>query len=228
MLPTRESVLQGLAPRIPATSTVGAMSASSSPEPEPFAPLVERALSGDRSAWTQLVGRLQLVVWKTVNMMSAEPDVRDDAFAATWLRLAERLDTIREPEKLPGWLATTAANEVRQIRRQRRRLTVGLTSTAFDKAGRNESLTIGSSESKGALDPSDRAVRNDEHRRVRVAFRRLDPTCQEVLSVLVMTDEPVSYDLASEQLRRPVGSLGPTRRRCLDKIRDLLQEAERE
>ncbi len=137
------------------------------------------------------VGRLQLVVWKTVNMMSVEPDVRDDAFAATWLRLAERLDTIREPDKLPGWSATTAANEVRQIRRQRRRLTVGLTSTTFDRVGRHESLTIGSSESTGALDPTDRVVSSDERRRVRLAFRLLDPGCQEVLSVLVMTGEPV-------------------------------------
>lgn len=204
------------------------MSASMLPELESFGPLVERALGGDRTAWTQLVHRLQLVVWKTVNMMSVEPDVRDDAFAATWLRLAERLDTIREPDKLPGWLATTAANEVRQIRRQRRRMTVGLTSNTFDRAGGHESLTIGSAESAGALDPSDRVVSNDEHRRVRLAFRLLDPGCQEVLSVLVMTGEPVSYDLASEQLRRPVGSLGPTRRRCLDKMRDLLQEAEDE
>jgi hypothetical protein len=49
-----------------------------------------------------------------------------------------------------------------------------------------------------------------------------------VLSVLVMTGEPIAYDVASGQLGRPVGSLGPTRRRCLDKMRDLLQEAEHE
>jgi RNA polymerase sigma factor (sigma-70 family) len=204
------------------------MSASSLPEPQPFGPLVERALGGDRTAWTQLVDRLQLVVWKTVNMMSVEPDVRDDAFAATWLRLAERLDTIREPDKLPGWLATTAANEVRQIRRQRRRLTVGLTHEAIDRAGRFESRTHASSESSGSTDPSHIVVRSDERRHVRAAFRMLDPGCQELLSLLVMTGEPIGYDVASEQLGRPIGSLGPTRRRCLDKMRDLLQEAEHE
>jgi DNA-directed RNA polymerase specialized sigma24 family protein len=61
------------------------------------------------------VGRLERVVWKSVNMMTYDHEVRDDAFAATWLRLAERLESIREPEKLSGWLATTACNEVRQI-----------------------------------------------------------------------------------------------------------------
>lgn len=201
------------------------MPASVSTEPEPFGPLVERALNGDRTAWIHLVERLQLVVWKTVNMMSVEPDVRDDAFAATWLRLAERLNTIREPDKLPGWLATTAANEVRQIRRQRRRLTVGLTSQAVEQAVHKSASSTGSPDSSGTGDPSERVVSSDEHRRVRSAFRLLDPVCQEVLSVLVMTGEPVSYDVASEQLQRPVGSLGPTRRRCLDKMRDLLREA---
>lgn len=190
--------------------------------------LVERALAGDGGAWTQLVERLQRVVWKTVNMMSAEPDVRDDAFAATWLRLTERLGTIREPEKLPGWLATTAANEVRQIRRQRRRMTVGFTSDEFERASIVPSKTAGQSESLGAIDPGDRVVAVDEHRRVRSAFRLLDSGCQEVLSVLVMTGEPVAYDVASARLHRPVGSLGPTRRRCLDKMRTLMKDAEHE
>ncbi|HUF99834.1 MAG TPA: sigma-70 family RNA polymerase sigma factor [Ilumatobacter sp.] len=208
---------------------------ASSPRREPdavetdaFGPLVERALAGDRDAWIRLVDRLQRVVWKTVNMMSQEPDVRDDAFAATWLRLAERLGTIREPEKLPGWLATTAANEVRQIRRHRNRLSVGLTSDALDRAGQRESAAVGAADSVGHVDPSERAVALDEHRRVRSAFRSLDADCQEVLSVLVMTAEPVAYDVASAKLQRPVGSLGPTRRRCLDKMRDLIEEAEHE
>ena len=85
-----------------------------SPE-QPLADLVAGALDGSSAAWNALVVRLERVVWKSVNMMTSDREMRDDAFAATWLRLAERLDTIREPEKLPGWLATTACNEVRQI-----------------------------------------------------------------------------------------------------------------
>lgn len=195
-------------------------------DPTPFGPLVERALAGDRDAWVRLVERLQRVVWKTVNMMSQEPDVRDDAFAATWLRLAERLGTIRDPERLPGWLATTAANEVRQIRRHRNRLSVGLSSDAVERAGLRETATIGAADSAGHVDPSERAVALDEQRRVRSAFRQLDAGCQEVLTVLVITGEPVAYEAASVELRRPVGSLGPTRRRCLDKMRHLMEEAE--
>ena len=101
-------------------------SRSFSPD-DPLDVLVAGSLGGDAAAWEALVIRLQRVVWKAVNMMTSDRDIRDDAFAATWLRLAERLDTIREPEKLPGWLTTTATNEVRQIVRQRQRGHVSLT-----------------------------------------------------------------------------------------------------
>ena len=94
---------------------------------DPLATLVAGALDGHDAAWNALVARLERVVWKSVNMMTADREVRDDAFAATWLRLAERLDSIREPEKLPGWLTTTATNEVRQIVRQRHRQDISIT-----------------------------------------------------------------------------------------------------
>jgi RNA polymerase sigma factor (sigma-70 family) len=184
--------------------------------------LVAGALDGHQAAWNALVGRLHRVVWKAVNMMTTDPNIRDDAFAATWLRLAERLDTIREPEKLPGWMATTAANEVRQIVRRRGRTELSLT-------GR---WRIGSD--GAAADLADRLVGDDgehavgvmraeERRRVQAAFARLDEGCREVLTVLVLADPPVPYDEASEALGRPIGSLGPTRGRCLEKMKRLLE-----
>lgn len=187
--------------------------------------LVAGAIDGHAAAWNALVERLQRVVWKSVNMMTFDHEVRDDAFAATWLRLAERLETIREPDKLPGWLATTACNEVRQILRQR---------------GRQQSLQGGEwagSPVGGVGDLVDtlagddgehaRGMMLDESRReVRAAFSRLDPQCREILTVLVMTDTPVPYDEASKQLGRPIGSLGPSRKRCLEKMKQLLVESD--
>jgi RNA polymerase sigma factor (sigma-70 family) len=187
---------------------------------QPLPHLVTAALAGHQLAWNALVERLQRVVWKSVNMMTYDAAVRDDAFAATWLRLAERLDTIREPEKLPGWLATTACNEVRQILRQRGRQHVSLTeswATGGDGIGDLlESLTGDDGEhSKGV-------VRNEERRIVRAAFNRLDDGCREIIAVLVLADPPIPYDEASQRLDRPIGSLGPSRRRCLEKMKLLL------
>ena len=182
--------------------------------------LVAGALAGHDAAWNALVDHLHRVVWKAVNMMTTDPDVRDDAFAATWLRLAERLDTIREPEKLPGWLVTTATNEVRQIVRRR-----GPEALSLSGAWRQDDDRPGELADRLVGDDGEHTrgvVRDEERSQVRAAFARLDPGCREIITVLVLADPPIPYDEASEILERPVGSLGPTRGRCLDKLKRLL------
>jgi RNA polymerase sigma factor (sigma-70 family) len=183
--------------------------------------LVAGAIDGDSDAWSALVTRLERVVWKSVNMMTFDHEARDDAFAATWLRLAERLDTIREPEKLPGWLATTACNEVRQIIRQRsRQQTMQGAEWATYSGGVGDLLdTLAGDEGDHS-----RGMQLDESRRdVRAAFGRLDAQCREIITVLVLADPPVPYEQASERLGRPIGSLGPSRRRGLQKMKSLLE-----
>ena len=182
--------------------------------------LVTGALEGHSAAWNALVARLERVVWKSVNMVTSDREIREDAFAATWLRLAERLDTIREPEKLPGWLATTSCNEVRQIVRQRGRHHVSL-NDSFGAAGGGagdmiDTLTADTGEHDAGM------IAQEQHGDVRAAFARLDEPCREIITVLVLADPPLAYDEASELLGRPVGSLGPSRRRCLDKMKKLL------
>ena len=192
---------------------------------DPLAALVAGALDGHGAAWNALVARLERVVWKSVNMMTTDREVRDDAFAATWLRLAERLDGIREPEKLPGWLATTATNEVRQIVRQRHRQDVSITgawsSSASSGIGDLVDTLVGD-----AGDHADPLMADERRRHVRAAFGRLDETCREILTVLVLADPPVPYDEASDALGRPIGSLGPSRRRCLDKMKLFLDHTD--
>ena len=62
----------------------------------------------------------------------------------------------------------------------------------------------------------------EQRREVRWALERLDEACREIIAVLVLADPPLPYDEASEQLGRPIGSLGPSRRRCLEKMKLLL------
>jgi RNA polymerase sigma factor (sigma-70 family) len=182
---------------------------------DPLPELVAAAVDGDAVAWNALVERLHRVVWKSVNMMTNDREIRNDAFAATWLRLAERLDTIREPEKLPGWLTTTACNEVRSIVRQRGRHDVSLYNswgTDPDVGDLLDTLVADDGEPGAGL------VAAEQHREVRSAFARLDESCREILTILVLADPPMPYDEASRRLDRPIGSLGPARRRCLDKL----------
>lgn len=183
--------------------------------------LVAAALDGSQAAWSALVERLERVVWKSVNMMTFDTEIRDDAFAATWLRLAERLDSIREPQKLPGWLATTACNEVRQILRQRSRLPIGLPDTSSESSGGGLGSLLDTMVGDDG-EHSSGMISAEDAGQVRAAFSRLDEVCREVITVLVLTDPPLAYDQASELLGRPIGSLGPTRMRCLDKMRKLM------
>jgi len=186
---------------------------------EPIPDLVAGALDGHSAAWNALVERLHRVVWKSVNMMTYDNEIRDDAFAATWLRLAERLDSIREPEKLPGWLATTACNEVRQILRHRGRHHISLNESWSGADGGGDLLdTLIDDDGEHAKG----LMAADQRKDVRAAFARLDEACREIITVLVLADPPLPYDEASDQLGRPVGSLGPSRRRCLEKMKTLL------
>ena len=177
-----------------------------------MAGLVAASLRGDTAAWERLVARLERVVWKAVNMMTTDDSIRQDAFAGTWLRLVERLDTIREPEKLPGWLTTTATNEVRQLLRHRSRQHVHVDWSA--PGGPISVLTA-----TGEGDHERELVRDETSEVVRRAFAVLDEDCRELLTVLVLSDPPMSYKEAAEALGRPVGSLGPSRNRCLQKLR---------
>lgn len=185
-----------------------------------LASLVRLALADDAAAWGALVERLERVVWKAVNMMTLDADIREDAFAATWLRLAERLDSIREPHKLPGWLTTTATNEVRMLLRQRNRQPLPASDAVVMRGVAMGDLFEGLAGDDG--EHSRGLVAAEQRREVRAAFARLDEPCREVLTVLVTADPPVPYDEASARLGRPIGSLGPTRRRCLEKLRQLL------
>lgn len=167
--------------------------------------LVAEALDGDRGAWDALVSELRNVTWRTIMAVGLDEHDAKDAFAAAFFRLFEHLDGIRDPERLPGWMATTARREAYSIIRSRKRM------TPRDLMG-HEPPTDGRPDlDEGLLD--------GELRRAAVeAFRRLAPRERELLAFL-MTDPPLSYAQISEQLRMPVGSIGPTRQRCLDKLR---------
>jgi RNA polymerase sigma factor (sigma-70 family) len=176
-------------------------------ESSSFTELVERARHGDEPAWRALVGRLERVVWKAVNMSTDDQQVRLDAAAATWLRLAENLQTIRDPERLPGWMVTTARREV--IAHFRRNRLVPDDRFLLREAPATES------------DPLERVEESALREALRTAFRQLSTECQELLTLLVLADPPLSYDTVEAQLGRPRGSLGPTRARCLERLRQM-------
>jgi RNA polymerase sigma factor (sigma-70 family) len=165
---------------------------------------MERALQHDAKAWRQLVDTLKGVAWKVLYGYDLGEEDRNDAFATTFFRLYERLATIREPEKLPGWVATTARNEANSAYRRR-----------------NRTVPMAELPLRGVMadDHGDR-IEDDELRAALLkAFRRLSPD-QQALMRLLTADPPIGYDEISRLLNVPHGSIGPTRARCLQRLRN--------
>lgn len=168
-----------------------------------FAELTKLAREGDAGAWDEIVHGLSRLVWRAVADFGLSAADRQDAYAAAFFRLFERLDTIREPEKLPGWIATTARNEARTLLRARNRFDVRdqLGDEPVDRAA-----------------PDERMLDDELSTALKAAFGRLTPACQQLLR-LVTAVPKLSYEKIGDLLDIPHGSIGPTRQRCLDRLR---------
>jgi RNA polymerase sigma factor (sigma-70 family) len=180
--------------------------ASISTRPSPtcdLAALATRALDGDSTAWRSLVDRLSGVVWKVVSSYRLSAADREDAYASTFYRLYDKLATIREYAALPGWVATTARNEVHAILRSQGRV------VPTDAPALREVVP----------GDHDSALLDDELLgKAMVAFSRL-PAKRQALLRLLTAEPPLSYEEISRLLDIPLGSIGPTRGRCLEQLR---------
>jgi RNA polymerase sigma factor (sigma-70 family) len=196
------------------------MVAESGPEPEladaalpdnPVPALVQAAAAGDSHAWEQLVDRYQSLLWSICRSYRLSAEDSADVVQLTWLRLLDNLERIRDPRRLAGWLATTCRRECLAVRR-RSQSSVPVEDERMDRL-------------LGGNSPADEPVLTaDQFATLWEAFRRLSEWCQRVLRALVVDPEdgPPSYRLVASQLEVPAGSLGPTRARCLDQLRKLL------
>lgn len=172
-----------------------------------IADLVLRARSGDQSAWDGLVERFAPLLWSICRRYRLSGPDADDVGQSVWLRLLEHLPAIREPAALAGWLATTTSREcLRMVRvsgsRDRKEIMVDHDSPAFARpASAEESLIV-----------------EERNAAVRAAFAQLPLQCRQLLALLV-NEPPFSYAEIGDTLGIPVGGIGPTRARCLEKLR---------
>lgn len=170
---------------------------------EPVADLVAAVRGGEQAAWNRLVERFAPLVGSVCRRFGLGPHDREDVAAGVWLRLLERLHTLREPAALPGWIATTARNECLAVLRARRRTLP----TDFDRDLPGD-----------PADPDTDLVAELRRQSLREAWAALSERCQELLSLL-FADPPVPYQEISERIGAPVGTIGPTRIRCLERLR---------
>ena len=172
--------------------------------------LVRRAADGDLRAWERLVGQYGRLIWAmTRDFKLVESDAADVA-QATWLRLLEHIDRLEQPARVGSWLAATARNECLRHLAARKRVVLANDDVPLEGAAGHEP------------EVDERLLAAERAQVVREALSRLPRRSQRLLELL-MADPPASYAEISDQLGLPVGSIGPTRRRCLARLRVLLQ-----
>jgi RNA polymerase sigma factor (sigma-70 family) len=183
--------------------------------PDSTALLVRAAATGDERAWESLVDRFADLVWSVARAHGLNQADAADVSQTTWLHLAEHIGRIREPDRVGAWLITTARREsLRTLRGVRRQVLV-----EDSPDWRSEDPTIEVDERLHDL-----ILRS----RLRVAYDSLPEPCRQLLRIL-MADPPPSYADVSEALSMPIGSIGPTRARCLRRLRNLVaREAQAE
>ncbi|MGP7997306.1 MAG: RNA polymerase sigma factor [Streptosporangiaceae bacterium] len=169
--------------------------------------LVARARDGDQRAWNEIVDSYAPLVWSICSRYKLSRQDIDDIGQTVWLLLVERLGNLRQPAALPGWLATTTRRQCFRVLRAARR---------YDHSG-----PPGESQMSGDPPPlmiEQEVIAAELNAALRAAFAQLPARCRQLLSLLI-TDPPLSYAEISAALPVPIGSIGPQRARCLDRLR---------
>lgn len=168
--------------------------------------LVAACLGGDEQAWAELVDRYASLILSIPRRYGFPAAAAEDVFADVCLTLVRSLKNLREARALPGWLVRTTTRATWEAARKAKRelpadlpeLTGGAPAEEFVSALEDEQL-------------------------VREALAQLSEICRELLTWLYFTDPVPGYDDIAKRMGKPRGSLGPTRRRCLDRMRTFLE-----
>jgi RNA polymerase sigma factor (sigma-70 family) len=167
--------------------------------------LVKAAADGDSRAWDAIVERYAGMVWAVCRGCGLSRSDAAEVSQTTWLRLVERLGSIHDPERLGSWLAVTARRESWQVSRRSGRTIPTDTEAALSDREADE-------------DVDHDILARERHDLLRQAFETLHPRCQRLLRLLAADPAPAYVDVAAA-LDMAIGSIGPTRARCLDCLR---------
>ena len=168
---------------------------------------LERARAGERGALDEAVRELNPLLWHVARSQGLSSEEAADVVQSAWLALLRRLDAIRSPQALTAWLVTTVRREAWQVRDRSRRLVP-------DEAALEDVRDPDP-------EPVERLLVEERDRVLWTHFQRLPERCRTLLRVVAQVRRP-DYAVVAEALGMPHGSIGPTRGRCLAKLREML------
>jgi RNA polymerase sigma factor (sigma-70 family) len=169
---------------------------------------------GDRERMSELVDLLTPVLWHTARGQRLDQTSAEDVIQTAWIRLVERADGIQDAQAVLAWHITTVRREAWRVLKQEGR------ALPSDDLG-DDDVREDAPRNEDALDPAVAAVLHDDQRRLWQHIHTLSQRCQALLRIIAFVDRP-DYGAVSEALGMPVGSIGPTRGRCLAKLRAAL------
>lgn len=178
--------------------------------------IVKACLQGSSAAWEALIRRYQRLIYSIPLKARLSQDDAADIFQSVCLKLYEKLESLRDHEKLSSWIITTTTRECwRLANRQRKEKPAdGLNSEENDETLKQLASEAPLIDQQGILLEQQQAVRQ--------AVWALPERCKDLVTLLFYKDE-LSYTEIARQMAMPVASIGPTRARCLEKLKKLLQ-----
>lgn len=173
--------------------------------------LVEACLAGESEAWEALISRYQRLIYSIPLKSRLSPDDAADIFQSVSLKLFEKLETLREHDKISSWIITTTVRECwRMSAKNRREELTNETSSSLVEVTADAPL-------------ADHELEAMERRQtVRQAVESLPDRCRELLTILFYQSDEWTYAEIAQRMKMPVSSIGPTRARCLEKLKRLL------
>ncbi|MFZ2911444.1 MAG: sigma-70 family RNA polymerase sigma factor [Candidatus Desulfobacillus denitrificans] len=169
--------------------------------------LLARCVESDQAAWTVLVREFSGLVFALARRSGLREDACEEVAQTVFLELSRNIAGLREPKALVAWLMTSARRESWRVARRASR--AGMTGQDVDRAA--------------AFPDEPQFEQLERHYRIRQAFENLGERCRELLARLYLRTPPASYDLISSELGMPIGSIGPTRARCIARLAELIE-----
>jgi len=179
--------------------------------------LVRECLAGNKKAWESLIERYSQLIYGIARRRGLTEEDAADVFQTVCVKLLSNLERLKDDQHLIGWMVTTAKNECSYILRQTSRQPLSYLQEIDDsklaRMTRLEDLT------------EEQILQLEEEHLVRVSVEQLGQRCQELIGLLYLESPPCSYADVAIRLDIPLGSIGPTRARCLKTLKGKLIQA---
>jgi RNA polymerase sigma factor (sigma-70 family) len=185
------------------------------------AQLIGLCLVKHAPAWDTLIDRYAALIFTTARRMGMRDADAEDVFQEVSVLLYEHLSDLRETTRLPGWLVTTSRRAV--LQRFRRKQFPSFTDAASEDWIIEEALPLGK---ERVPSPEESVLEIEQQWLVRAGLERLTPNCQQLLQLLYLRDPPAPYAEAAQTLKMPVNSISPNRSRCLQRLKEILEESD--